>query len=150
MNEKGRYWRSTYKNEFGSWNDALDAAGFEPETIGANITDEELIQELKRVTDKLGEPPTFREMQSEGDYAPHTYDRHFGSWNQALRAAGFEPENSGSKISKDALLDEIIRLTHEFGEPPSARVMDEKGEYGSATYQRRFGSWSKAVETALE
>jgi hypothetical protein len=150
MNEKGRYWRSTYKNEFGSWNDALEAGGFEPETIGANITDEELIQELKRVTDKLGEPPTFRDMQDEGNYSPHTYERHFGSWNQALRVAGFEPDNRGSRISEDGLLDEITRLTDEFGESPSVRLMDEKGKYGSATYQRRFGSWSKAVEAALE
>lgn len=150
MNERGKYWRSTYKNEFGSWNEALKAAGFEPETIGANITDAELIKEIERLADELGHPPTSREMQSEGDFDPRTFDRHFGSWNKALEAAEFEPDNRGSEISEQDLLNEIVRLKDEVGKPPYAREMEEKGKYASATYQRRFGSWSEAVEAALE
>lgn len=150
MNDHGKYWRSTYRSEFGSWNNALEAAGFESETIGSNITDEALVQEIERVAKKLGEAPGFSDMEELGKYDPTTYDRHFGSWNKALKAAGFEPNTRGSSISEEELLNEIVRLSEELEKPPSARDMDTEGKYSSATYQRQFESWSAAVETALK
>jgi hypothetical protein len=149
MNKQGRYWRSTYRNEFGSWNNALEAAGFESENIGATITDEELIQEINRIAKELDETPGFKDMENIGEYDPTTYSQHFGSWTDALKSAGFEPDNRGSQITETELLDEIIRLKHKLGDPPSARQMDEMGRYASATYQRRFESWSNAIEIAI-
>jgi hypothetical protein len=150
MNKHGKYWRSTYKNRFGSWNKSLEAAGFEPENTGATITDEDLIQEVERIAERLGKPPGFQDMEDLGKYDPSTYARRFGSWNEALTTAGFEPNTQGSLISEEELLNEIDRLSHKLGSTPSAREMDREGKYASATYQRRFESWSEAVESALE
>ncbi|GGK79142.1 hypothetical protein GCM10009067_34290 [Haloarcula sebkhae] len=150
MNEQGKYWRSAYRNEFGSWNNALEAVGFESENVGATITDKELIQEISRLAKRLDKIPGFNDMEDLGEYDPTTYSHRFGSWNEALNVAGFEPDTQGSKISERALLDEITRLRDEIGEPPSARQMDEVGKYASATYQRRFESWSNAIEIALD
>ncbi|RKS75783.1 hypothetical protein BDK61_4299 [Haloarcula quadrata] len=150
MNKHGRYWRSTYKNEFGSWNNALEAAGFESENVGATITADELIEEINRLATEIGGTPRFKHMEDLGNYDPTTYSQHFGSWNEALDEAGFEPENRGSKITEKELLDEITRLKNKLGDPPSARQMDEIGKYASATYQRHFESWSNAIEIAFD
>ena len=150
MNEHGEYWASTYKNRFGSWNDALAAAGFDEESQGADISEATLFAEIDRLADEIGQPPTFTEMQSMGKYSPGTYHRRFGSWNAALEAAGYEPASPGKTASDEDLLAEIERLADELGSAPTAREMDDVGRYASATYQRRFGSWSAAVDTALE
>jgi hypothetical protein len=150
MNDHGEYWASTYKNRFGSWNDALAAAGLDEESQGTDIPEAALLSEIERLADELGRPPTFAEMQSMGEYSPGTYHRRFGSWNAALEAAGYNPTSPGKAAGDDDLLAEIERLASELGSPPTVREMDDIGQYASATYQRRFESWSAAVDAALE
>lgn len=55
------------------------------------IPDETLLEELRRVAEELGEPPTVAQMDKYGEYSVATYRNHFGRWNLALREAGFEP-----------------------------------------------------------
>ncbi|RZV10875.1 hypothetical protein BDK88_2078 [Natrinema hispanicum] len=52
---------------------------------------EELITELQRLGDVVDRPPTVSQMTELGRYSPSPYKRRFGSWVEALRAAGFEP-----------------------------------------------------------
>lgn len=93
MNSEGKYWASTYKNQFGSWSAALEAAGFDPADgrTRVEIPDADLIAELQRVADECGVPPSFQAMSEVGTYSPRTYVDRFGSWNKAVKAAGFEP-----------------------------------------------------------
>ena len=37
----------------------------------------------------------------------------------------------------------------DLGHAPTSREMNTEGPHSMATYQKRFGSWSAAVETAL-
>lgn len=149
MNNHGEYWVSTYRNRFGSWNDALSAAGYEVELKGADISKADLLEEIERLADELDKTPTSDEMEEIGNYGSRTYYRRFGSWNDALEAAGFEPLSPGKAATDEDLLAEIQRLTTDDGETPTAKQMDNEGKYSSATYQRRFGSWSVAVDKAL-
>jgi len=89
MNEHGEYWTSTYKHRFGSWSAALAEAGFEPADARREprISEAELIAELRRLANELGEPPTFEEMTERGAYASRTYVDRFGSWSAALEEA---------------------------------------------------------------
>jgi hypothetical protein len=48
-----------------------------------------LIAELERLGDELDKPPTSDEMVEYGAYSSRTYKDRFGSWNEALKAAGF-------------------------------------------------------------
>jgi len=89
-------------------------------------------------------------MADTGEYPPRTYYRKFGSWNEALEAAGFEPQSDNEKLSKAELLVELRRLADELGKRPRAQDMDAKGRYASSTYQKHFGKWSIAVEEALD
>lgn len=149
MNGEGEYWASTYRNRFGSWNAALKAADLEVVSPSTEVSEADLLAELQRLADELGETPTFSLMSEQGEFAPRTYVRHFGSWNAAVEAADLEPRTTGAEVTSDELLMEIQRLAEILGEKPSSRDMAEKGTYGVATYQRHFGSWSAAVEAAL-
>lgn len=170
MKAQGEYWPSTYKNRFGSWTEALDAAfddidaddvyasriaadPEDPGTPGPHVSGETLLEDLRDLADELGEPPRFKEMVERGDHRARTYTKRYGSWAEALEAAGLDPdERAGGtqQVSTDQLLADLLRLRDELGRVPTATDVVEEGNHGIATYQRRFGSWSEAVEAAFE
>jgi hypothetical protein len=144
----GEYAAMTYYNRFGSWQDAVEAAGYEPHEPNTRTPTTDLIEELKQVAKEYGEPPSAKQMDDHGEYWASTYRRRFGSWNAAIRAAGMNPVPENTAISEEELLSEIRRLREELGEYPTYRGMTEYGKYGAATYVRHFGSWEKAVKKA--
>lgn len=81
-----------YRNRWGSWYKALQAAGLAPSTTQRiDIPKEELIQEFKRVADDLGRPPGYREITEHSDFSAVTYERAFGTFLEAKEQAGFDP-----------------------------------------------------------
>ncbi len=82
---------NTYVNKFGSWNRALKEAGL---SVNVGRTNEELIDLLKAKAESLGRTPTIRDINSDKSM-PSTmpYIKIFGSWNQALKAAGLTPNH---------------------------------------------------------
>jgi hypothetical protein len=146
--EFGEYSVTLYYNRFGSWQDALVKAGYEPRSPQEKLAEEELRDELRRLASELGHVPTVEEMNAEGEYWASTYRNRFGSWADAVEAAGFDSEKTGSAISPGTLLEELRRLGDELGKRPTVREMDEKGEFGSRTYVRTFQSWNHALEEA--
>ena len=151
MNTDGTYWASTYKRRFGSWSAALAEAGFEPADARTadQITDGELLTAIERLAAEVDGSPTFQSMDDRGAYAARTYVNRFGSWNAAVEAAGFEPRSSG-RVDDAALLADLRRLRETLGREPTSTDVREHGQYGLATYQRRFGSWSAALDVAFE
>jgi len=112
------------------------------------LQDDDLIEELQRLGDELGQTPRAPQMNEHGRYDATTYVNHFGSWNEALESAGFEPRNQGSELSEVELIDELQRLADELGSKPTFKEMEEHGKYSSVTYLNRFGSWNEALEAA--
>ena len=151
MNTDGKYWASTYKRRFGSWSAALTEAGFEPADarMEDQISHEDLLTAIERLAVEVDGPPTFQDMDDRGAYAARTYVNRFGSWNAAVEAAGFEPRSSG-RVDDAELLADLRRLRETLGRKPTSTDVREHGQYGLATYQRRFGSWSAALDAALE
>lgn len=149
IKKHGKYSVFTYQTRFGSWNRALNKAGFEPRRRGEwnKITNQDLLDELKRLAEKLGEVPTAPEMNDSGKYSVGTYVNRFGSWSAALDKVGFEYRNGG-KIPTQELLDELRRFADELGEVPKVQEMSNQGEYSANTYYRRFGSWNAALKAA--
>ena len=150
MNEHGRYWSRVYRDRFGSWGEALDAAGLDPidHNAGRRISDADLLDELERLADEVDGTPTSTQMKRRGAYDPETYRRHFGSWDAALGEIGRESLSTGDRVSDDELRGDLQRLGEELDRRPTADDVIDHGEYGLATYQRRFGSWRAALEAA--
>ena len=112
------------------------------------VTDVDVIlNDIQRVADKLGKPPTAKEMSEHGEYSQRVCQNKFGSWNEALREAGFAP-NRKYRLTDQDLLDEINRLTDQFGRPPSSGEMNRIGKFHKCTYLERFGGWEEALTEA--
>lgn len=144
MNELGDYSYTAYRNEFGTWNEALLEAGLEPNLN--KIPREDLLQALEDLAETLERVPRVRDMRHKGRYSPTAYQNEFDRWNDALRAGGFRL-NQEYDIDDRKLLAEIDRLA-EGDEPPTSEEMREKGDYCISTYVRAFGRWNSALRQA--
>lgn len=91
--EHGEYSVSAVRRAFGKFTEGRKKAGIpNPDMRGGHnrISHQELINELQRVGDELEKTPTREEMVEHGDYAEGPYRREFGSWSEALLAAGYD------------------------------------------------------------
>lgn len=146
MKATGAYSPETYRRHFGSWNNALEAIGHEPHHTADRVSEEELLTDLQRLSDELDRRPTSNDVVNEGTYGLATYQRRFGSWRDALNAAGFDPD--ADRPSDDELLAELHRLHDKLEKVPSMLDVEDTSEYSGTMYQERFGSWSQALEAA--
>ena len=150
VREHGAYSLPTYYNRFESWDSVLNAA-FE---TSPGDDDEELLDEICRVADSTDSDgaPTISEFNEHSDTSDSTIRRRFGSWNEAVTKAGFEPNQSGPgpRYSDDELAAELRRLRDTVGHPPTKSEMNEQGAYASATYKNRFGSWMNALTETFD
>ncbi|MFH5843546.1 homing endonuclease associated repeat-containing protein [Haladaptatus sp. CMAA 1909] len=93
MWKRGTHSPKTYLDRYGTWNAALDAAGLETRHSRRDgIEDRELIIELRRLARTLGRVPQRQEMEEQGPFSGMTYYNHFGSWQNAIEAAGFDTD----------------------------------------------------------
>jgi len=151
MDEQGRFSSATYLDRFDTWDDTLRAAGLgvkQGRNRSPNISQEVLLDALRELAEELGETPTAAKMNKQGQFSSSTYKRRFGRWNDALRAAGFEPNKRGPKISENKLIEALQDLADEIGKRPTTDEMDHWGEYSSTTYRSHFGSWPDALRAA--
>lgn len=132
--EKERYMKSHHKQAHDSYVDS----------------NEDLIEDIKTVAEKVGGTPTKSDMKEHTDYSFALFHRRFGCWNDAVKAAGLEV-NLHRDISESDLLSELKRLSEELGRTPKRDEMTEMGEFSPKAYSSAFGSWNDALrEIGLE
>ena len=89
MNQFGQYSHRPYYRAYGIWGAALEAAGLDPDASRSRATsDEDLIQSLRQTAEKVGHTPTVEQLKEYGEYSTWPYLRAFGSYNEAVKAAG--------------------------------------------------------------
>lgn len=132
---------------------------FELTDLRKQITDVEIINDLRRVANNLGKTSLkIREYIVENG-AAHSYQtarKRFGSWEAALIRAELKTEDSihgikygETSINTDLLLSDIKRVAEELGNPKITLADYEKfGKYSGATIQKKFGGWNKAKQKA--
>lgn len=145
MNEQGEYSTKPYYREFESWNGALQEVDLKT-NHNYNLTRDDLIEELTSLADDLGYTPVREDMNQFGRYSANPYYRIFDSWNEALRAAGFEIHHHRD-ATREELLEEIYRLSTR-DKPPGRIQMSRDGKYSPQYYYTEFDSWTNAVREA--
>jgi hypothetical protein len=137
-----------YDDTFGSWNKALHAAGLQP-TQRHNIGDDELLEELTALADELNRPPRYAELETRSDtFSPGVYERVFGSFTDALRAAAL-PVEFEPRVNKELLVEKLQALGEELGRTPTYEDLREYPTYPSAyPYTCVFRTWNDALRAA--
>jgi hypothetical protein len=148
MADHGAFDPSTYYRHFGSWPDAKAAAGLDPTTTTSRRLDKsELLAAIRDLADELGRAPTQVDMNEYGRHSYKPYYREWGSWTNALAAAGIAIDrNLGA--SRDELLNELHRLGDELDRAPLARELQQHSQYSLWPYRRVFDSWNNALRAA--
>ena len=117
--------------------------------IRKRYTDEQILGELRASAARLGRSPTMREFASDAETTvhPQTVIEHFGSWNNAKRAAGLVPRRFATR---DELLELLRKLGEELDRVPTAKDVDaRKGSMPSKSlYWHTFGSLTAALREA--
>jgi 5-methylcytosine-specific restriction endonuclease McrA len=152
---------SVMRRRFGGWQKTLSRAGFEHRFSGAvggsgrkarTFTDEELLAELRTVSEKLGGAPVTVELFSQ-HAAVHaeTVRRRFGSWWMALKRAGLSISNLGKRYSEDDYFENLLTVWTHHGRQPKYGEMDQPPScISSGAYEAKWGTWTKALLAFLE
>lgn len=117
-----------------------------------NIPDNELIDDLKRVAEKLGlNKISSRQYNDNGaKYTAGTISTRFGTWNKALERAGLNLVNQ-RYVSQEDLFKNIENIWINIGRQPVFRdIKPPLSKYSTYQYQAKFGSWIKALEAFVE
>ena len=146
MDTVGAYSARTYENRFGTWTEALCSAGYEP-VKQHRIPKDTILNEIRRLATKDGTSPTAAEMRSEGKFTVTIAQDRFGSWNEAVEAAGYDPHKR-HRIADEALLEEIHRLVDDLGKAPTMQEMNDLGKFSHRPYFNRWESWQATIRAA--
>jgi 5-methylcytosine-specific restriction endonuclease McrA len=123
---------------------------FEIKLRRRNVPENELLADLKRVAIVIGgESVTAVIYADKGKFGVNTFLRRFGSWHNALEAAGLQIVHNVN-ITDEALFENIATVWQHLGKQPFGRDMEKSGgisKYALGTYEHRFGSWNKALES---
>jgi 5-methylcytosine-specific restriction endonuclease McrA len=120
---------------------------FELEKSIRGATDEDLLEDIRRIAKKIGRDTiTIAQYEEKGNVHPSTIQRRFGSWPKALKQAGLQPSRSKIGITDKELLENIKTLWVSLGRQPRYdEVKRPFSQFSAGTYENRFGSWSKAL-----
>jgi len=69
----------------------------------------------------------------------------FGSYNEAVRAAGLKPIPKGTRPAQEEIFEEMLRVFTEFGGVCSAFEFGRRSKFNRNLPARVFGSWKKAL-----
>jgi predicted restriction endonuclease len=117
-----------------------------------NIPDSELLDDLRRVVEKLGLDKISSRQYDEngGKYNAGTIGVRFGSWNNALEKAGLKlilKHNS----SDTELFKNIENIWIKLGRQPVSRDMKRPlSEFSTHPYISKFGSFRNGLEAFVE
>jgi Predicted transcriptional regulators len=142
--EDSKYSPHDFYTEFGSWDEALEAAGIDEKQA--------LLDELNRVGGKLGHVSKNSEISAHGKYSYSTYSSYFGSWDEALQQSGFEGRSrtrcESSERTREEMLSTLQSLHERLDRVPKTTDLHDMSGVSQHNYTQTFGSWDKALEAA--
>lgn len=141
--------QSACERLFGSWRNTVTAAGFSinKETDWGKLATK---QALIRWWKKHGTAPTMRDVKRAELPSWEACVRHYGGFNEALKAAGIPVAHLGKRhLSPEDCISMLQEFHERTGVRPSARLtFGDALLPGRAECRKHFGSWPNALEAA--
>ncbi|HEV2196137.1 MAG TPA: hypothetical protein VGR55_11180 [Candidatus Acidoferrum sp.] len=98
---------------------------------------------IARIARELGRPPSRSEFINRSGISSHFVLRRFRGWNDAVRAAGLNPNTSNIRVEDRALLEDWGKQVRKNRGLHSLYAHMHDGKYDPSTIEKRFGPWSK-------
>ena len=117
------------------------------DTRTRGLDKEGLLVELKRIAALVGGNVISKaEIMKHSRIDPRTFERRFGSWENAIGEAGLNIADTAKRYSDEELLTNLMETWEILGHRPTCAEMSlPVSKNPAATYVKRFGSWKKAV-----
>jgi hypothetical protein len=117
---------------------------------GAPVSNESLLEDLKRVAILEGNAKVTQSVYRQlGAYDESTISRRFGTWNRALTLAGIQTAHE-TDLPDERLFENLLILWQHHGrQPRRAELACEPSIISQSPYNRRFGSWTAALEAFI-
>jgi len=116
----------------------------------SKIPDDDLLNDIMRVANKLEKSPTQIEYRTHGEYGVTTIRNRFGSWNNGLAASG-HTRNTAHGLSDETLLRHLRDRFENAETTSSKEFFHDKLDYGETIYLHRFGGrWRSIVRAGYD
>jgi len=152
------------RNRFGSWGNALRAAGLahrwhgkipqkgKSSTYSAKLSNDEIIHTMRGVAERLGKTEiTIEDIEQYSDIGIGVLRRRFGSWRKALEASGLSQPKIGKRYADEECFENLLQVWTYYQRPPKYKEMGlPPSEVGGKAYVKRFGTWNKALAAFVE
>lgn len=121
---------------------------FELEESNRGISDEELLDDLRRCAKAIGRDTiTIAEYEEIGKTHPCTIRRRFDSWPNALKLAGLQLSRSKIGITNEELFENLKSLWISLGRQPRySEVKKPRSQFCVGAYEDRFDTFTKALK----
>jgi len=114
---------------------------FELKKFHRNVSEEDLLADLKAVHQKLSENSqtiTSRQYDKNGNYTSGTISKRFGSWNQALKKAQLAPIEE-KNVAQNDLFQNLEKVWLTLGRQPVTRDLTKPlSKYTSHIYTNKI------------
>jgi hypothetical protein len=154
----------TVERRFGSWRQALEAAGLAHLSVdhpgwekkkaqyARSMSNDALLLELRRVQALVGTPTlTAHDFNKHSTVASWRAIRHrFGGWQKALKEAGIGSSRIGRRYTDGECLDNLVNVWTHYGRQPARREMNLPPSVVGPKAYARWGTWRKALKAFVE
>ena len=147
----GKYSSFEIYRIFTSWNVAKEKAGLiiQKRTLKGervNTTEDEIIEDVKRVSTLLGEERLTKPMYlSKGNYTIYTLNKFFANWAEVITKAGL----IARKVTEEQFIADLIAVANKLGGTNLLKKNYlEYGQYDISRINKKYGSWKNLVSIA--
>jgi hypothetical protein len=124
---------------------------FELKPCNRGITDEELLEDLRRSAASLKKDSiTYEEYDEIGHYSSRTVEVRFRSWNKALEIAGLRVTRKVNHTTLE-FFENLENVWRTLGRQPRREEMKHPlSKLSGKAYERHFNGWRKGLEAFVE